>query len=71
LWFSQNDNLNRTAGADIQSPTVKSLTISAAVSYDSNLCLYLVYITIAFIVECPFYNVNTSILLHHSCHRTH
>jgi hypothetical protein len=32
LWFSANDYLNRTAGADIQSPTVKTLTIEAATS---------------------------------------
>jgi hypothetical protein len=32
LWFSANDNLNRTAGADIMSPTIKTLTISAASS---------------------------------------
>ena len=32
LWFSQNDFLNRTAGADIPSPTIKTHTISAASS---------------------------------------
>lgn len=32
LWFSTNDFLNRTAGLDIQSPTVKTLTISAGTS---------------------------------------
>jgi hypothetical protein len=32
LWFSENDYLNRVAGADIRSPTVKNLTISDATS---------------------------------------
>jgi hypothetical protein len=32
LWFSADDILNRTTGADIQSPTVKMLTISAGTS---------------------------------------
>jgi hypothetical protein len=32
LWFSENDNLNRTAGADIMSPTIKTLQISAGSS---------------------------------------